>query len=166
MLYNNSFNINFNRLAELLLPTFLRKATILAFLQSAYSQLAFICNTGLKPYREQTNYRLMHNGQVCYLRKVLNDYFDSEQRRIIIGEAEPKKSAIVYWRELNRLVGAPPRGTTALIVSGRGYSGASGFDFTIQVPAEIYNDARMVKQLKALTTEYKLASKQFDIVPL
>ena len=160
--YNNIYRIAFIRLAVLLLPTFLRKPALMAFLQAAYSQIDY---AGFDKYRGQTNYRLAHNGQVCYLRKVLNDYFDVEQRRIEIGEGIPPTYVVVYHRNEQHLVGAPPRGDEALVIGWRGTAVGGAYNFTIRVPLELYNDATTTK-IAALTREYKLASKQFQIIPL
>jgi hypothetical protein len=166
MLYNNSFRINFNRLAVLLLPTFLRKPLIIAFLHAAYSQITALYLLLLN-YRNTKNYRLTHNGQVCYLRAVLNDYFDNEQRRIEIDDGMEAVSMVVYWREVRRLVGAPHReSNTALIIGWWGTAVDGAYDFSVRVPPELYADSTTMTKIAALVREYKLASKQFTIIPL
>jgi len=151
------------RIAVLLLPTFLRKPALIAFLQTAYSQIGYI---NFINYRRATNYRLTHNGQVCYLRAVLNDYFDNEMRRIELGDGVETQSTIIYWRELERLVGVPPRGTGALIVGWRGTQIGGAYDFIIRVPQDMYDDSASMIKIAAITREYKLASKQFQIIQL
>jgi len=141
----------------------LRKPIISAYLRAAFSQFDYV---GFAAYRRQTNYRLTHNGQVCYLRAVLNDTFDTALRRIEIGEGVETTMPIIYWREQERLVGAPPRGTDGLIVGWRGTAAGGSFDFTVRVPAEIFAENTIITKMTAVIREYKLASKQFQIIPL
>ncbi len=163
MTYNNIYRIIFARLAVMLLPTMLRKPVISAYLRAAFSQFDYI---GFAAYRRQTNYRLTHNGQVCYLRAVLNDMFDTQLRRIEIGDGTETTMPIIYWREQKRFVGAPPRGTAGLIVGWRGTTTGGSYDFTVRVPAEIFSDSATMTKMTAVVREYKLASKQFQIIPL
>lgn len=163
MQYDNIYRINFARLAVLLLPTMLRKPALVEFLRSIFSQLELI---PFLNFRGTTNYRLTHNGQVCYLRAVLNDTFDVELRRIEIGEGMETVMPIIYWREVERLVGVPPRGTDGLIVGWRGTTAGGSFDFTVRVPTEIFSDNETIIKMTAVIREYKLASKQFIIKPL
>lgn len=66
--------INYKRLIVLLLPTFLRQATITAFLRAMTIPIEYLYNQFLAN-RNSNLYRLKMNGQVCYLRRVLNDAF-------------------------------------------------------------------------------------------
>ena len=158
-----SYDVNFKKLVVLLTPTFMRVPTITAFLQAAASQIAYLL-TLLVKFRTSTNYRLFHNGQVCYLRAVLNDQFDPIDRLIEIVDAESKAAVMIPRREFEILV--PNRYTPVLIVSARGYVGASGFDFVVRVHNYIYTNPTTMLQLKAVVNIYKLASKQFDVTTL
>jgi hypothetical protein len=110
-------------------------------------------------YRTATNYRLNHNGQVCYLRAVLNDYFDPILRRITINDAENNKEAmIIYLREIETKI--IPKRPGALILNKRGYSGVNSYDFTINVPFEI---SEQNNRIIAITNIYKLVSKRYSI---
>lgn len=161
---DNSFLLSFKKLAVLLLPTMLRKDVISTLVQLFVSPIGFI-HVNLLKYRIESNYRLTHNGQVCYLQAVINDKFDPIERRIKIKDAEAKEPKLIYWREEERLAGVPVRDVGALIIAARGYSGTDGYDFVIQVPVEYYVDS-FIQQIRALTNQYKLASKQFDITTL
>ena len=158
-----SLNINYKKVAVELTPAMLRQAVFLALLKSGISQIAYL-QTQLIQFRTSTNYRLFHNGQVCYLRAVLNDQFDPIDRLIEIVDAESKAAGMIPRREFEILV--PNRYTPVLIVSARGYGGASGFDFVVRVPNYIYTNPTTMLQLKAVVNIYKLASKQFDVTTL
>ena len=169
MQYNNIYKLNFARLAVLLLPSILRKPVFTSFLRAMYAQLDF---SSFADFRENKNYRLTHNGQVCYLRKMLNDRFDpnvgerpeDKRRRIEIGDGEEMQPTFVYWREKQQFVGVPIRDNSALVVSWRGTVASGGYDFTVRVPQEVYDDTEKMAIMPPLIYEYKLASKQFSIV--
>ena len=171
MPYNNIYRLNYARLAVLLLPTMLRKSAFVAFLRAIFSQFELI---PFLRFRETTNYRLTHNGQICYLRAMLNDRFDPDvgerpedkRRRIEIGSGVETSATLVYWRETERLVGVPARGNGALLVGWRGTTVGGGYDFTVRVPQEGWEDSYKMAVMPALVREYKLASKQFVIIPL
>jgi len=175
MNYNNIYELKFDRLAVLLLPTMLRKPMVVAFLRAILSQVGLSL---FMKFRRTANYRLMHNGQVCYLRKVLNDHFDPDvgerdedrRRRITIGDGEEVTPTIVYWRQTERLVGVPMRANVvddgALLIGWRGTVAGGGYDFTVRVPQEILDNREARLRIAVLIREYKLSSKQFLIKPL
>ncbi len=171
MEYNNIYKLNFARLAVLLLPVMLRKPVLVAYLRAIFSQFELI---PFLSYRQTTNYRLTHNGQICYLRAVLNDRFDPDvgespedkRRRIEIGDGTAPAHTLVYWREKKILVGVPARGNGALLIGWRGTATGGGADFTVRVPLDVWEDAEKMAVMLALIREYKLASKQFIITVL
>ncbi|MBR0195290.1 MAG: hypothetical protein IJQ32_03480 [Paludibacteraceae bacterium] len=114
-------------------------------------------------YREDTDYRLTHNGQVCYLRAVLNDRFDWSQRRIEIEDVAEEEGTILYQRSLSQFLKAPARSTGhALIVNKRAFSGSNSVDFTVIVPSDLHSTF-VEAQMQALVDTYKLASKRYTI---
>jgi hypothetical protein len=153
------YDVNFKRLVLLLLPTFLRKSVLTAFLYAAGHHIIRL-KTSFDEYRIATNYRLYHNGQTCYLRKVLNDYFDSINRRIEISEVNVNKGLfVVYLRETGKFK-IVPRRPDAIITNRRGLTGINNFDFAVKAPVElIEQDSR----IRAITNIYKLVSKRFLI---
>ena len=79
------FELNLRRLVILLLPTFLRKSRLVAWMQILIAPLEQLqYDFGLK--RNSDLVTLTHNGQKCYLRKILNDTFDQALRRIRIED--------------------------------------------------------------------------------
>lgn len=79
------YDLKIKRLALLLLPTFYRKPLIAAFAQSMVQGVNIVYGNFMR-WRQDKQYRLSHNGQVCYLRAVLNDQFDPIERRITITD--------------------------------------------------------------------------------
>ena len=70
------FEIDLKKLVLQLLPTFYRQQLIFGVLRAALGGLQAVYDAFTKA-RVAHIYRLTHNGQVCYLRAVLNDAFAS-----------------------------------------------------------------------------------------
>ncbi len=147
-------NIDIKKLVVLLLPTFLRHRKIVAWLHSLVTPLSVLHNDFMR-VREKHLYELNHNGQVCYLRKVLNDEFDPNQRRIIIRDGNKYNRQYIYTRGENK-----PKYLGTMYLRPPSDYEDTGVDFIVEVPKETYNELEM----KALIDYYKLASKRYKIV--
>lgn len=157
------YAINMKRLALLLLPTFWRRPLFAALTYAAVSPLQAL-HTRFMRWRQETDYRLRYNGQVCHLEAVLNDRFDPLQRRITITDnAENIGSITLHRRVVDRSVLLPQRGSGRIILlNRRGYGGVSGVDFWVNLPISLYGDIDLA-QVRAVVGTYKLASKRFSI---
>lgn len=145
----------------MLLPTMLRKPLIVAMASTMTSPVVSLYRTFIQ-FRDETNYRLYHNGQTCYLRAVINDAFDPTSRRITIADSDNSGVMMfAYKRSENKFKTLRRRGEGAIMISRRGFSGATGFDFMVNIPYELkgLDESR----LKAITNTYKLASKRYAI---
>lgn len=158
------YDLKVKRLALLLLPTFYRRPLIAAFAQSVVQGVNQIYGDFMK-WRQDEDYRLSHNGQVCYLRAALNDNFDPIERRILVEDewSGSLQGQRVFCRETGRFIFAPMRSVrTPFILNRRGFGGVSGEDFWVTVPRAlrgVLNEAR----LDAVVNTYKLASKRWTI---
>lgn len=159
----SKYEINFKRLALLMLPTFWRKPILGAITYAMVSPLSYL-HTRFILFRRESNYRLTHNGQVCYLRAVLNDQFDPIERRITVTEdADTMGVLMLRTREEEKAILLPARETgRAIIINRRGFDGINGFDFWINIPLVLLETVD-VTRLKAIVGTYKLASKRFSI---
>lgn len=159
----SKYNINFKRFALLMLPTPLRKPLLAGFSYAAASALNSL-NVRFKSFRDESTYRLTHNGQVCHLRAVLNDYYDFSRRRITITEEKTDADdGLIYMRGINENNPAVVRERNeSSTVERRGYGGVSGYDFEVNIPSELA-DSIDENRLKAVINTYKLASKRYDI---
>ena len=81
------YQIDYKRLALLLLPTFLRKPRIFAFLSAFVFGVSVLHNRFMKN-RTANLLRIKRNGQVCYLKGMLNDELDPDKRRIRITDQD------------------------------------------------------------------------------
>lgn len=158
------YDIDYKRLALMLLPIVLRKPLLAAYTWLGLSPIQSLARA-FDNFRTTTDYRLQHNGQVCRLRALLNDIFDPTLRRIEVCDVASVGPLFLYHRSQNHSLTAYYRSMgKSILVGRRGYQGAEGFDFAVVVPLALradsfYNEAR----LRALVNTYKLASKRFTI---
>lgn len=89
------YTINFFILALQVLPPVLRKQNISAFTQALVKPVDTLYYTWSQ-MRERNVYKMRHTGQICYLRKALNDAFDPSERRIYIGEGNIYDTTYIY----------------------------------------------------------------------
>lgn len=157
----SKFDVNFNRLALLLLPTFWRKPILSNIACSIIAPFNYL-HTHFYQFREDFNYRLGHNGQVCYLRAILNDLFDPEERRITITDNEVASNVFVLHHRKERIQLLPDRSKGMFLINRKGFGGINGYDFYINIPAEI-SEVTDLSRLKTIINTYKLASKRFLI---
>lgn len=149
------FKIHFERLVQWLIPSFLRLPNIALLLLAANKGLRDTYAVFLN-YRDNVTYRLNHNSQVCYMQGVLNDYFDSEERRIVVVDFT-EYGSLFFWVDTD---------TGHIVFMGDDeeaflYPDDVGIDFTVQIPADIVNDDYSISQVKALVNYYKLAGKTY-----
>ena len=159
----SKYDVNIKRLGLLLLPTFLRRPLMTSLLYAVLTPLNYL-HMRFMLFRQNAAYRLGHNGQVCYLRALLNDKFDPIDRRITITETVENVGFItLHKREEDAEVLVPRRGSgRILILNRRGYGGVSGYDFWVNIPLALY-DKLDITQVRAVVDAYKLASKRFSI---
>lgn len=158
------YAVNMKRLALLLLPTFWRKPLIGGLIYAGVSVLGRQLGE-LREYRKETGCRLLHNGQVCKLRGVLNDKLDPVERRITIEDSETavtEEASNMWLREVGRWVILPRRGNGAAITHRSGFSGTSNCDFWVELPQQLKNE-ETVTRVKGIVNMYKLASKRYTI---
>jgi hypothetical protein len=151
------YKIDWDRLILLLLPTFLRKPVLFGYLSALVSPIASLHYKWLGQVRYQNLKTLSYNGQRCYLRRALNDFFDPEVRRITIDETGQLDQDYLYTQAENLDVYL---GTMYLESDFNYASGA--VDFLVNVPATILNEK--INEITALVDFYKLAGKSYQLV--
>ena len=150
------YKINFDKLVVMLLPTFLRKPRMIAFITLFSAELTKLYNNWLVKKNEDEKW-LYHNSQVCKLRKILNDEFDDLQRRIQITDGQLYERKYVYT-----LGEKKPVYGKVFLRQNSDYAD-SGIDFYIIIPKEL-NIVQNQYKLEALVNRYRLASKRFKIL--
>lgn len=108
------FQIDYRRLVVLLLPTFLRRSRMYAFLTGMVFGVEELHRRFTRS-RDANLLRCRRNGQVCYLRALLNDELDAVQRRIRLDDAsQPGEWVMIYDENASY---------QTLVGSERGYGG-------------------------------------------
>lgn len=153
------YKVDWDRLILLLLPTFLRKPVLFGYIRALVSPIASLYYKWLVQVRDQNLKTLNYNGQRCYLRGALNDNFDSELRRITIGDTAQLDQDYLYTQAENLDVYL---GTMYLESDFNYVSGA--VDFLVNVPAAILNEK--INEITALVDFYKLAGKSYQLVSI
>ncbi|EGV44281.1 hypothetical protein BZARG_796 [Bizionia argentinensis JUB59] len=147
------------RFAYNLLPTFLRKPVLSAFVKVVTDPLSAMYYDWYNKRQEHLHI-LGHNWQICYMRGALNDKFDPDLRRIYIdGTGGESSKTYIY---------TPPENQTKYL--GKIYIHNSlefadtGADFTVYVPAEIM--ATQFYEVHAQIELYKLGGKRYLIIEI
>lgn len=150
------FDIDYNKLVVALLPTFLRRPRTIALLTALAVPVKYL-HVAFTRSRMDANYRLGHNGQVCYLRKLLNDYFDNDARSIRIEDMDTNQRLFIYTpgEELPRFLGEK------YLYSDEGYKVSVAF--TVIAPAYLDTPAELALMRNMINT-YKLAGTRFNII--
>ena len=149
------YNIDYNRLTILLLPTFLRKPVLIGYIQSLISPIDNLYYKWFS-FREDNLYKVKHTGQICKLRKALNDRFDPMLRRIIIGDGNRYRRQYLYTTPENR-----PKYLGTMFLHQNSDYADTGVDFIVFVPAQIIN--QLPYELKAVIDFYKAGGKRYKI---
>lgn len=151
------YKINFDKFVIQLLPTFLRKPRMIAFISLFSAELTKLHNSWLIK-KTQDEIWLSHNSQVCFLRKILNDEFDDLERRIKITDGQLYERKYIYT-----LGEKKPKYLGKIFIRQTTDYADTGIDFYVIVPNAINIEQNKYK-FEALINRYKLASKRYKII--
>lgn len=150
------FDVNIDKLVQLMLVKALRKPKNILYLQALAKPIKVIYERFLL-MRDDHLYRLSINSQTVYLEKSLNDRFDNELRRIDIDDAD--------WPEILYLFlyieDKPVYIEETIYISSYNEYMQDFIDAIVYVPSALDYDR---DEMKALINEYKLMSITYDIV--
>lgn len=152
------YDIDFDKLGKERVAAFLRKPVLLAFLKSLMMQLVNF-HYQWKQKRLLDWYKINHTGQICLMRKVLNDAIDPVERRIYIGDGNAFPRKYIYTGAEKK-----PVFLGKMFIYRNAEYLNTGADFIVFAPQELI-DTR-INELNALITFYKLASKRYQIRPI
>lgn len=160
------YQIDFRKLVASLLPTFLRRPTILALLLVGTYPIRRL-HESLLGKREAQLYGLSHTGQVCHLKAVLNEYFDYDYSNgFEIDDKRLPGEWVITYDETVRLedqqwVVADEEPT--ILWDEQSISNLIDC-FFIHIPADfcdnIQTDKEKMPQLRALVERYRLVSRK------
>ncbi|MCZ2393426.1 MAG: hypothetical protein LC105_06200 [Chitinophagales bacterium] len=156
----SKFDIDYSKLTQLLLPIRLRKPLWAEFLNALTKPLRSVY-TAFKDNRKSNLYRLHITSQVVYLKKLLNDKYDSIKRGIEIVDGVSFDVTYLFQEEEDKpvyLFTEDENQPVILYKETETYINSA--DFIIEIPSGVsYNE----KELEELVNRYKLANKTFDI---
>ena len=159
---NATYDINFKKLIMLLLPTFLRGKRIVSLPRAAVLRIDFV-HGEFSSNRKRNLYRTEMNGQVCRMRRMLNDAFPDANNRIRIDEGERGGEWIYAWdEEYDPYRRYLPITDEGVLIHDVGVMLDGVNNFIVYVPRRIFN-ANNDAKIRALLNEYKLVSKSYTI---
>lgn len=158
------YNIDFQQIISDLLPWFLRKPVMLAWLKALLLPVSQLYNSFLQ-FRGVKLYEASYNGQVAELEYVLNDYYysDGTLRSIYIEDNTDLGEVYLYnVAELEQEthiynVSEVTEPETFLF---NGAEGSESSDFIVFVPDSLSYDT---DYLNSLIKKYKLAGPTYTI---
>ncbi len=156
------YNINYNRLGVLLLPTFLRKPNLVTFVQTLLLPIDSLYYIWYN-WRIDNIIKIEHSGQVCYLRKILNDEFDPVQRRIRVESGNVFETTYIYTTGEGKDVLMHTENENEVIwLRNESETADSGLDFIVWVPSEVHKASFF--RLRAQINFYKAGGKRYNIL--
>lgn len=161
------FQIDYRRLVLLLLPTFLRRSRLYAFLTAMVFGIEEL-HRHFTRQRDANLLRCRRNGQVCYLRALLNDELDPVQRRITLDDASQPGEWVMIFDEnasYQTLIQSEPgkESKAVHILYDEGAILENTSFFTVTVPWNVKMEDS-TNRLRSLLNEYKLLSKTYIII--
>lgn len=155
----NVFVMQWYRFVESLVPNLVKKSLLLAFINSAFAPIRSKYEVFLQ-WKAESDYKVQHNGQICYLHKLLNDHFDDFERRIIVENTPPRETLNVYYPQENRPIYAYNEPPFYLYNEDDYYN---EFDFTVYIPEQLVTQTHLIQNELEF---YKLYSKNYQIISL
>lgn len=151
------YNIDINKWAILQLPTRWRQTKMIALVTKLVHPFKSLFASFLAK-RDKDIFYLTHNAQVCYLRKALNDEFDSTERRIYLGDGNKYERNYIYTTAEQK-----PTYLGVIYLHRREDYADTGVDYLVYVPAEIVSNSELeliafINRFNAATRNYKIES--------
>ena len=157
------FNLDLNKLVKLLLPIFLRKEKIIAFLNALISPLVKLYNRFILN-RNNNLYILDITPQVFSLEKMLNDRYDNVDRRIYISNGAFRDADYIYLEaEMRPKFISIQAENSPEYLHNRSEFGFIDETFIIHIPASLID---YMEEMEQMTDAFKLVSRTFKIVTI
>jgi hypothetical protein len=153
------YDIDFAELQRQNMPVEHRNPKHTAWLKSLCAPGVWLYGLFLEA-RDAFLYEIGHNGQVCRLRKMLNDKFDSTERRIYIADSEPVSPVYLFRDAELKPVYIYTEGEDSPVYLRRDEELNAGGSFIVFVPEDlVYDEIRMRNRID----NFKLAGKGYTI---
>lgn len=141
------YNVDIYKLGAYLVPPFLRKKKMYAFICVFLAPFYWICKM-FKDYQKASLQKLNVNGQVIYIEKRLCDEFELEDREIFITDSDSLKPniSVMYSDESITMAVYPQNSADALYLE----SGEESFkteDYIVNVPSFLSEKTDVIKTI-------------------
>lgn len=144
-----------------MLPTFLRKPLIIAFLICIISPVIRIIDA-LRSWMMDLEIRTYANGQVCRLEYLLNRFFDPVKKRIKISDVVYRGAIPIAYRDVHHPVYVAGNGKsnpTSPIAASQRRDDKGQHLFVIRIPQGVSE-----AEVKRVVDKYKLPTKSYTII--
>lgn len=154
------YNVDIYKLGTYLLPPFLRKKRMYAFLCVFLYPFYWLCNT-FKDYRKASLRKLNVNGQVAYIEKRLCDEFELEYRDIYITDSESLRPNVadMYSDPFVSMAVYPKQSEEKLYLES-GIESVKSEDYIVNVPSFLSDK---IDKIKTIVEYNKPAGRVYKI---
>lgn len=164
----NFYILDWNRLVGILLPTSLRGAKMISWLNALFSPVKTLHSQFLI-FKSETIYKIEHTPQVYSIEKVLNDEFDPDLKRIFIEDGEYFEQLYVFSpQEQQPIYVFEQSENQPVYVYAQNDPEATSVDFNVVLPLTFQNafavDTNERNKLEALINFYRLPDKTYKII--
>lgn len=169
------FMIDYSRLIQLLLPTFLRKPLMTFFLQSLIAPVMWLHDNSFKYSRENNLFKISITSSVCRLEYLLNTRYYPEAKdlttdrtatRIFISDVEAHDVLYIYQavgeipeKDVPILYTVNEIGKDSLFLYTKSETGRTVDDFVVITPNNLRDREA---EMSSLLRSYALPDKQYS----
>ena len=141
------YNVDIYKLGAYLLPPFLRKKRMYAFLCVFLYPFYWLCKM-FKDYRKTSLRKLNVNGQVAYIEKMLNDEFEFENREIYITDSDALKPNVAdMYRDPSVTMTIYPESSEEKLYLESGDESIKSEDYIVNVPSFLADKLEVIKTI-------------------
>ena len=156
------FNIDFDKIIELLLPIALRRPRLKAYLKAVSKPLKQLYNT-FTAYRLHVLQSITHTGQVMYIEHLLNDLYDPLSRNIYLDDSTDARLDDYLFnaaegQDVMYLFNDSEEEEAEYVYNSSEYDAIN--DFIVKVPSHLYAH---ILSIKATIDNYRQAGKRYSI---
>jgi len=166
MINGNIYSVLFDRLSQLFVPRLMKRTKRMIISQALSKGLKNLYDD-FYAYKDLALYQVSHNGSIIQLEKVLNDYFDPDQRRIYIENVQRVQDLRVYTLAAEKQINVsttPVKG----IRTGNDFN-QNIADFNVYIPSDLQPIdsnalSQFIIQIKTQIDFYKLYAKKYELI--
>ena len=154
------YNVDIYKLGAYLLPPFLRKKRMYAFL--CVLLFPFYCLSKIfKDYRKASLQKLNVNGQVAYIEKMLNNEFELEHQEIYITDSESLRLNLSdLYSDASVTMTVYPDNSEDVLYLESGNESVKSEDYIVNVPSFLEDQ---IERIRTLLEYNKPAGRTYKI---